>query len=262
MERKKSVIWGLNIDYLQTNFATNKNCLVILHGWGARAERWANVLELLEEQGIFAIAPDLPGFGNSDSPKEPWTLDNYERFVSEFLRHLNIQGFGLLGHSFGGRIAIKFAADNLPGLNKLFLVASAGVTPRNKLRIGTYKIATKIAKPIFSIPPLNIFANLTRKIIYKVSGSHDYYLQNGYMRQTFKNTIDEDLTPLLSRIHSPTFIIWGDDDKMTPLSDARIMDKNIRNSKLTILEGGSHSPNVQMPKKLAETIANNLTNKV
>lgn len=254
MERKKCEILGLRTEYLTTNSPAEELPLVILHGWGSKAERWSAVLLLLEKRGKRAIAVDLPGFGKSEAPREPWGLENYQQFVIEFLKELNTQKFYLLGHSFGGRIAIKIAAAGWSGLVKLILVNSAGVTPRSKARISIYMLATKIVKPIFSIPPLNIFRNLTRKIIYTLSGSYDYYLAKGAMKKTFNEVIVEDLTPYLPSIQLPTCVIWGKLDNMTPVSDAYVIHNHIKNSKLTIIENGDHSLHLQMPEQLVEEI--------
>ena len=255
MEHRSCEIFGLRVEYLETS-VKGEVPLIILHGWGSRAERWRKVLEALEGKNIHAVAIDLPGFGATDPPGNVWGLKDYEEFAAKFLEIMGIKKFYLLGHSFGGRIAMKLAARHAPGLEKLLLVASAGVTPRSKTRISAYKLATKIAKPIFTLPVLNIFENIARKIIYKFSGSYDYYIQHGLMRETFKMVIAEDLTPHLSAISIPTYIIWGAKDEMTPLFDAYIIQRNIKNSKLTIIENGNHNLNLQMPESLAEKISN------
>ncbi len=255
MQTKTILVRGVKTRYFETS-ASSEMPLILLHGWGSQAGRWQEVMNMLEGKKIRAIALDLPGFGQSTTPAESWGLDEYANFILDFLKSLRIESFHLLGHSFGGRIAIKLAAQKISNLEKLILVASAGVTPRNKTRIFLYKFGTKLIKPIFSLPFLRMFADLARKIIYKFSGSYDYYVQKGVMRETFRKVITEDLTPYLHKITASTCIIWGDKDKMTPLSDAHIMHRHIKNSQLTIIENGNHSLNLQMPKRLAEEISN------
>lgn len=250
MERKNCEVLGLCTEYLEAGPAAGTP-LVILHGWGSQAERWKEVMIALEKKGVKATALDFPGFGGSATPKVPWGLDEYKNFALNFLRVLEIQKFYLLGHSFGGRVVITIASEGTAGLQKLILVSSAGVTPRKKIRIFAYKFATKIAKPFFSFFILRIFEDLAKKIIYKLSGSYDYYLQKGAMKETFKKVIEEDLTPYLTRIQVPTLIIWGREDKMTPLSDAYLMNEKIKNSKPIVIEGGDHSLHLQMPERLA-----------
>jgi len=253
MQKKTIAISGVETRYFETD-ASGGIPLVILHGWASQAERWSEVIRILDAKKIKVIAIDLPGFGQTAAPKESWGLDEYKNFVLVFLKSLGVDKFNLLGHSFGGRIAIKLSARHVSGLAKLLLVASAGVTPRSKARISIYKLATKTVKPIFILPPLNIFQNIARRIIYRFSGSYDYYLQKGAMKETFRNVIAEDLTPHLCGINVQTCIIWGKKDIMTPLSDAYIIHRNIKNSRLVILENGNHSMNLQMPEKLAEEI--------
>ena len=84
--------------------------LIILHGWRSSKERWQNVKQNIESSGIKVIAPDIPGFKPETALREPWNLDNYVEWFKGFLAEQRISGqFFLLGHSFGGRILIKFS---------------------------------------------------------------------------------------------------------------------------------------------------------
>ena len=74
------------------------------------------------------------------------------------------------------------------------------------------------------------------------------------MKQTFRNIISEDLTSLLYKIETPSLIIWGDKDKMTPLKDAYFLNKKISNSRLDILKGVNHAPHVEVPELVAEKV--------
>lgn len=248
---------GLSTRYLATVQKTGEEqniLLIILHGWGVSADHWKGVLERLETKGITAFAPDLPGFSKSDAPTESWGLGDYVAFVESFARALDISRFTLAGHSFGGRVAICFARKNPHMLEKLILVDAAGVTPRDKIRLGTYKTATEIGKYIFTLPGLRFLRAFARRAIYWFSGTPDYYTQKGPMRETFQRVISKDLTPYLSDITTPTLIIWGAQDRMTPVSDAHILYKGITGSVLRIFEDLGHSPHVANPSIVADTI--------
>jgi len=246
-------IQGLHVRYLETDGKSDIP-LIILHGWGSQAERWRKVLAILERQNVRALAIDLPGFGETLAPKTSWDIDDYGNFVHSFIKALAISKFYILGHSFGGSVAMKLASAQTEGMTRLILVNAAGVTPRDKKRLFAYKVFVKIMKLIFVLPPLSLFRNKAKKIIYWLSGSYDYYLQTGVMKETFKKVIERDLTPYLSKIQVPTHIIWGENDRMTPLSDAHLMEKNIAGSKLTVIKGGVHALNIQMPETLTEEI--------
>ena len=80
---------------------------------------------------------------------------------------------------------------------------------------------------------------LLEKAIKKY-GSSDYIKLSKSMRATFSNIVNEDLTPYLSKINVPTILIWGDQDKETPLEFGKIMEQNIKDSALIIFENAGH----------------------
>src|SRR3989338_7107803 len=86
--------------------------LLCLHGWGNSVshEVFANLTEALQDDPVQIIAPDLPGFGKSGEPPHAWTVDDYADCVEELVSQLQLNDVFLLGHSFGGRIALKLAA--------------------------------------------------------------------------------------------------------------------------------------------------------
>lgn len=200
------------------------------------------------------FVPDLPGFGQEPPPTKVWSLDDYAEWVRLYADQHGLDRFFLLGHSFGGRITVEFANRYSDRLRGIIFVASAGVTSRKKWRIAVWLVAAKIGNFIFSVPPFTLCKNFVRKIVYAVSQEKDYYRAQGVMRDIMKNVVRHDLTSHLRYISCPSLIIWGSDDKMTPIRDAHVFHDNIRGSKLVIFEGGKHGLNLQMPEKLAGTI--------
>ena len=85
--------------------------ILILAGWGTDYKVYKNLAESISNYAkVFYF--DMPGFGKSDEPKEPWNVDNYISLVEEFIRQMNIKELSIIGHSNGGRICIKMLADN------------------------------------------------------------------------------------------------------------------------------------------------------
>ncbi len=221
-----------------TTFGEGKD-LLLLHGWGGSSESFSEMQKLLAHH--FRVTTiDLPGFGKSDAPQKPWSLDDYVQFLSEIVAELTLESFSLAGHSFGGRVAIKFALKYPEKLDKLILIAPAGIKRKKSPEEKAAGLATKVGKRIFSLPMLKKFYEPARWLLYKMLGRYDYYKASTLMRETMKLAIDEDLTPLLTAINIPTLIIWGDKDTITPTKDAKIMHEKIKHSQLEIIKGGGH----------------------
>jgi pimeloyl-ACP methyl ester carboxylesterase len=214
--------------------------LLILHGWGSSSDAWVEVQEKLAPQGYRVCVPDLPGFGKSDLPPSPWEVSDYARFVASFAHRLGMERFFVVGHSFGGRIGIRLATLHSERMLGLVLCASAGIKPRRSLKHLTFLALAKGGHALLSLPLLSRLHAPTRKGLYLLAGERDYYRAQGVMRETMKKVIEEDLRPDLGKIAMPTLIVWGDRDRVTPLSDAHIMKKEIPNATLEIVEGAGH----------------------
>lgn len=229
------------------------NPILVLHGWGRGNQSWQKVKELLEQKGYKVFGPDMPGFGTESAPKEPWSVQNYTDWVLDFAQQNKLEKFFLLGHSFGGRIAIKLAAMHPEKIIKLILEDSAGTTREKNLSFRQKLVSNfQWLGKIFSKLPLY---SLFRKIAYRLAGVRDYYLiQNQIMKETFKKVINEDLTFHLADIKMPTLIVWGEKDKIVPLNVAYFLKENIKGSQLKIFPNIGHRSHYDCPEKLTEEI--------
>ena len=251
MMEEKVLINGLQINY---RIAGEGQPFLILHGWGSRADRWRVVGELLSERGIKVIIPDLPGFGESQIPSRAWSLNDYSNFVDDFTESIKLKKFYLLGHSFGGSLAIKYALKFPEKIKKLFLVAPSCVRKDNQKK----QILGKIAKSskIFSFLP---FYSLAKRAFYKfIVRKSDYLSTKGTMRETYLKIIKEDFSNVLLRVKAPTILIWGDKDDVIPLEQAFLIQKKIKNSKLEIIPEGAHDIERFLPDPLSRKILENL----
>ena len=222
--------------------------LVILHGWGSSKEKWQKVKENLENNKVNVIIPDLPGFKEKNKIDRPWNLDDYVNWLEDFSQ--NNERFFLLGHSFGGAVAVKFTLKHPQKVEKLFLVAAACIRRKTAKKIILAKIS-EIFKAFSFLP----FYNFFRKVFYKfIIRKSDYIYTTGIMKETYLNIINEDLSGILPLIQPPTVIIWGNKDEATPIKDAHIIKNKIKNSELIIIPGGTHDLERKMPEKLAEII--------
>ena len=224
--------------------------ILILHGWNSSRKSWAQVESLLSKDGCKVVIPDMPGFGETPPPPRPWTSDDYLNWVLEFTKNLKLKTpLVLVGHSFGGGLAMKLAIANPELVEKLILVASARIKHKQTLYKKLVGILAKTGK---------VFSRITiiKKLFYKfVVRETDYLRTSGVMRDTFRNIINEDLTSQIGKIEKPTFIVWGSRDKATPVSDAYVINQKIKGSRLEIIKGCGHALNLECPEKLASKIS-------
>ncbi len=237
---------GLNICYKITG--DGPDTIVMLQGWGTDLGIYDSVANAVNSKYRF-VQFDLPGFGSSDEPKEPWNVDAFADFFCRFMRALDIKKATLIGHSYGGRVIIKLAArDSLPfEIDRIVLIDSAGIMPKRtfsqKFRIKKYKILKKVldTRLVYALFPELIDDWRSRQ------GSADYRNASPIMRACLVMAVNEDLTELLPKIRQDTLLIWGSLDLDTPLSDAKIMEEKIPSSGLAVIEGAGHFSFLEKP---------------
>jgi len=223
---------------------------VLLHGW----QDDLHTFDLLahELQGWRLVRMDLPGFGGSEVPPDTWNLDDYVDCVAAFIDKLGLQPSLLIGHSFGGRIAIKGVATRKLTPEKIVLIASAGVAHTATLRTQALKLAAKVGKAVTLVPPLIFWREQLRRKMYERAGSD--FLSAGPLQAIFLSVIHEDLRSAAAEIDCPTLLIWGEHDRATPVSDARILAGLIKRATLKILPDASHFVHQEEPVKVAAYI--------
>ena len=228
--------------------------ILILHGWGSNSGRWQRVKELLEKKGIEVLALDLPGFGIIPSPLKPWGRDDYINWILQKVKEKNWEKFNLLGHSFGGGLAVKMATNFSEKIDKLILCAAA-IIKRKSIKAYLFYWIAFLGRRIFSLPGLKIFYPQAQKLVYKLAGTRDYYVADGIMKETMKKIAkEEDLEMILERIKTPTLILWGKKDDVLPLKDAYRIKEKIKRSQLRVLPGARHSPHREAPEELSKIL--------
>lgn len=225
--------------------------IILMHGWGCDS----SALSLFERVGsehhtVYNL--DMPGFGKSDEPLTPWGVEEYTRMLEDFIHILNLDTPIVLGHSFGGRVAIKFASRNK--VEKLILVDAAGVKPRRSLRYYIKVYSYKLAKWLY---PNILGRRRAERIISEMRsrrGSYDYNNCSPMMREVMVKVVNEDLRSEMPLIEAPTILIWGENDTATPMRDARIMQKLIKGAGLISFPGAGHFSFVDNPYQCAAVV--------
>ena len=232
---------GAQVYYEQHGTASEN--VLLLHGWGCDTTFFAPITQTLSETMKVTVL-DFPGHGKSSRPPEPWGVPEYGEMVRELMDTLKIAPCFIIGHSFGGRVAIYLGSHWPQHVRRMILTGAAGLkkppTEEQTRRAKRYQAM----KAGFSIlKRMRIFGDLPDKAsegLRKRYGSKDYNALDEEMRKTFVKIVTQDLQPLLPLISSSTLLVWGDQDTETPLWMGQTMAKEIPDAGLAVFEGGSH----------------------
>ena len=247
---------GLKIAYDITGLSEeNAPVAVILQGWGTSYRLYDSVAGLIGDR-FKVVRFDLPGFGDSEEPSEPWDVSGYANFTVRFLESLGITEAMFIGHSYGGRIIIRMASDDSLkiGITRIILIDSAGILPaRTPAQIRKQK-RYKLLKKLFDNKLIYFLFDEIIDDWKNRQGSEDYRRATPVMRTTLVKAVNEDLTPLLPKIRQDTLLVWGENDTATPIRDAHIMEENIPNSGLAVIPGTGHFSYAENPALFAQII--------
>lgn len=234
--------------------------IVILHGWGLSGKTFAPLGESLKKLGYSVRAPDMPGFGDTQMPEKPLTLTDYAKFLDDYLRIHKIEQPILIGHSFGGRVSLKFNELYPKHVRVLILSGTPGFTPIPKKKLLLFIVLAKIGKLLFAIPPLNLIQDSVRRWYYYAVGAKEFFRAEGMMRETFKQIVNEDLVRAMEAVDAPTILLWGEYDIIVPVAIAERMHRLIAESELIVIPEADHGVPFKQPEVFASYIEKFLKN--
>lgn len=196
--------------------------ILLLHGWGQNAYMMKFLQDHLCER-YKVINLDLPGFGESSEPDHAWSVEEYAQAMHEVVLMHKIEQPIIIGHSFGARIALRYAL-NYP-LKAMVLTGAAGIRkkhgPSYYVRIYTYKLMKKLH-------------------VHMQMGSVDYQQASEVMRGVLVKSVNEDITPELCHIQALTLLVWGEKDMQTPLWMGKKMEACMPRATLVTIENEDH----------------------
>lgn len=232
-----------------------KGRVLFLHGWGSNSPLWFSSTTTLAEDGYELYFLDLPGFGKSEAPKKPFHLQDYADSVTTFMEKLAIDNPVIVGHSFGGKTAVRIASRKTTQLNGLILVDSSGL-PHTSFATQTKIGIAKTIKPLMELP----FMKGMRSSLLRLSGSDDY-IAFPELRETFINIIREHIEFELPNIQTKTLIVWGGDDEnsYTPVNDVSVFERLIPHAEAHIIQNAGHYSFLDNPKEFHEVVLAFLT---
>ncbi len=235
MPNKQIIVQELAASYKIFNPKAQKIALAI-HGWADQSNTFAELANQM--QNVQIIAPDLPGFGNSQMLDQPASLDDYAAWVKDFVAKIQLEKLDtVIGHSNGGAIAIMLLANKQATAGRLALIASAGIRNQDRAKKQGLSFMAKPGKLALKLLPA-ASANKIKRKAYKKIGSD--YMIDEQKQETFKLIIGKDVQDLAATIDTPTTLIYGEEDAATPPSYGKLFMKQIPNSTLHVIDGAGH----------------------
>lgn len=227
--------------------------VVLMHGWGCNRTTLASIEKVVRELGRPVVNVDFPGFGESSEPPSVWGVEEYNAAFTELMQKLGVGDDAvLLGHSFGGRVALLYASRHKVG--KLILVDAAGVKPRRSMKYYLKVYSFKAKKHLLRLLLGRQKAEERLNQLRAKAGSSDYASASPRMRQILSKVVNEDLKAVMPKIDAPTLLIWGENDTATPLSDARTMERLIPGAALVSFPGCGHYSFLDNPRQFAAVL--------
>lgn len=227
--------------------------IVLLHGWGCDWQIWSPVIGDLSEEFQLVI-PDLPLFGDSKlklanaKTETPPAWDSFEycKWLSAFIEAV-IPGkpFILAGHSFGGKIAAIYAAQQASSLLKGLIIIDASGLP---VALTTKEqITQNIAKVIPSFIKERVGSQLKQLLLQKINVASDYQQATEDQQAVLRKIVREDISHQLAQISLPSLVMWGKQDTTTPFEKGELFAELMANAQLVPFTQSGHYPFIDEP---------------
>lgn len=201
--------------------------VVCLHGWGRTRSDWDGVVP---EEGRIAV--DLPGFGSSPPPPDAWGAHDYAAALAPAIEALDDPPV-VVGHSFGGRVAVCLAADGVP-VRGLVL---AGVPLLRKAGTGKSPAAYRLVRWAHG---RGMVSDERMEAARQKHGSADYRAASGIMRDVLVRAVNESYAEELAALDIPVRMVWGADDTAARADMAREASSLVAGASLEVVDGVGH----------------------
>lgn len=219
--------------------------LYVIHGWTYTVEPWRTTFAILKKNGIRVKMLNVPGL--TEESDKVFTIDDYVEWADQQIP----DGAVALGHSNGGRILLNLCAKKPEKLKYLILLDAAGIYEPSVRKRFVEKMA-KIGKPLKKVPVVD-------KAFHRITGSTDYSKAPENMKKTLANMLESDKTLDLSKVETPTYILWGKKDTTTPPRQATAMYEKLPYAELKFYAKWTHAPYISDPEGLARALTTLIT---
>lgn len=228
------------------HFGTPPPRVLALHGWGRDSTDFAEILA-----GVAAVAPDLPGFGSSPPPARAWGADDYARHLQPVMSRMHTPAV-VVGHSFGGRIAVCLAA-RFPDLVGGLVLSGAPlvrVAPPARPRL-TFRLIRWGHR-------CGLVSDERMEAVRRKYGSRDYRAARGVMREVFVRVVNESYETQLGTLAGSVDLIWGEDDREVPVEGAAVVRRTLQEAgcqvRLQTVPGVGHDLPLRRPDVLRQAV--------
>jgi pimeloyl-ACP methyl ester carboxylesterase len=226
--------------------------LLFLHGAGGFPGWQPFLAQIANHYDV--IAPDHPGYGQSDTPAWLEEVADLAQFYLEFLKHLDLAGVHVIGHSLGGWIALEMATRSTARIRSLTALSSAGIRVKNQGPPDIFAMdPDELVRALFHDPALieqQLTTPFTPEQIATTSRNRVTSARLGWSPRFF----NPKLRKWLRRIDVPTHIIWGDQDKIFAPAYATELQREIAGAKVTIIPDTGHMLHVEKANVVADAV--------
>lgn len=229
-------------DWVGDRYGSDPPGVIALHGWGRTGADFATILS-----GHDALAVALPGFGPTPPPPAAWSPQDYADHLAQALEGL--PPVVVVGHSFGGRVAVRLAAAHPERVRALVLT---GVPLTRTAPARRPALAFRLGRALHRIGllPEPAMESLRRRY-----GSSDYRAAQGVMREILVKTVGEDYLEDAARVGCAVVLVWGENDQPAPVEAARRSLEYFPNAELRVVSGASHLLEGSLEEGVANALA-------
>jgi pimeloyl-ACP methyl ester carboxylesterase len=220
--------------------------ILAIHGWTNDAGKSFDQLSVNLSKSYRLIIPDLPGFGQSSPPAKSWGVPEYGAFIQKFINKIGIKPDYVLAHSNGGTIGLYALSQGMIKPRKVVFLSSAGVRQKNALKKALLSVAAKPIKAVLIPLPSNAQKRI-KKSLYGKIGSDLYVLEN--MQPIFKKIVEYDIQNAAQNVIQPTLLIYGVNDRSTPIAHGKLLASHIPHSQLVFIENAGHFVYIDQPEQ-------------
>ena len=244
--RKRIEFENFSLSYIEGGNSQGE-VILFLHGWSVSSAPYQDCLNALAEE-YWVIAPDLPGFGRSPYAGSLSSYQSYANCILFLVEQLNLRQFQVVGHSFGGAVALALAAAVPQAVKSVVAIDSTGIPLISPKEI----VKQRFAEFSRQIPQAHwqIFWKIVRAFGCNLIFNRQHLVEGARI------ALQEDIRPWLSEVKLPCLILWGERDYFTPLEIGHGLVEAIANSQLQLILEGYHEWCMMQPEKLLPIVRN------